>query len=80
MDKLANYYIKRADQYHPIIEIGAGNVATLVFEKGFSLNPDQKTPSQSKKPAQQDQTLIPQNLLEQIRHSHMGQAIGAQHD
>ena len=79
MDKLANYYIKRADQYHPIIEIGAGNVATLVFEKGFSLNPDQKTPPQTKTPVQQDQTLIPQNLLEQIRHSHMGQSIGAQH-
>lgn len=79
LNKLANYYIKRADQYHPIIEIGAGNVATLVFEKGFSLNPNQKIQPQAKHPAQQDQTLIPQNLLDQIRHSQLGQHIGGQH-
>lgn len=37
MGRLANYYIKRADQYHPIIEIGSGTVATVVFQKGFSI-------------------------------------------
>ena len=35
--QLSNYYIKRADQYHPIIEIGSGTVATVVFQQGFSL-------------------------------------------
>ena len=37
MNTLASYYIKRADQYHPVIEIGSGTVASLVFQDGFSL-------------------------------------------
>ena len=37
MSQLASYYIKRADQYHPIIEIGSGTVATVIFQRGFSL-------------------------------------------
>ena len=37
MHQLATYYIKRADQYHPIIEIGSGTVATLIFQTGFPL-------------------------------------------
>ncbi len=37
MSQLASYYIKRADQYHPIIEIGSGTVATIIFQRGFSL-------------------------------------------
>jgi len=40
MNRLANYYIKRADQYHPIIEIGSGTVATIIFQNGFSLTDD----------------------------------------
>ncbi|HHQ4545260.1 TPA: F-type conjugal transfer pilus assembly protein TraB [Aeromonas veronii] len=34
---LSDYYIKRAEQYHPIIPIGAGNEVTLVFQDGFQL-------------------------------------------
>ncbi len=37
MSQLAHYYIQRADQYHPIIEIGSGTVATVIFQSGFSL-------------------------------------------
>lgn len=37
MGELANYYIKRANQYHPIISIGSGTVSTVVFQTGFSL-------------------------------------------
>lgn len=37
MGQLASYYIKRADQYHPVIGIGSGTVATVVFQSGFSL-------------------------------------------
>ena len=37
MSKLADYYIKLADLYHPIIQIRAGNVVTIVFLSGFSL-------------------------------------------
>lgn len=39
MGQLASYYIKRADQYHPIISIGSGTVSTVVFQTGFSLVP-----------------------------------------
>lgn len=37
---LANYYIKRADQYHPIIELNAGTIVNLVFLNKFMLTPD----------------------------------------
>ncbi len=32
---LSDYYIKRAEQYHPVIPIGAGNEVTVVFQDGF---------------------------------------------
>ncbi|MTC74218.1 F-type conjugal transfer pilus assembly protein TraB [Providencia sp. wls1919] len=32
---LSDYYIKRAEQYHPVIPIGAGNEITIVFQDGF---------------------------------------------
>jgi len=76
MDRLANYYIKRADQYHPIIEIGAGNVVTLVFQKGFSLDPEHPITPSVKKSTHPSQTMIPKNILDQIRGSHIGQSIG----
>lgn len=34
---LSDYYIKRAEQYHPVIPIGAGNEITVVFQDGFQL-------------------------------------------
>lgn len=37
---LANYYIKRADQYHSIIELNAGTIVNLVFLNQFLLTPD----------------------------------------
>lgn len=36
-DTLSQYWIKRAEQYHPVIDIGAGNLVTVVFQKGFRL-------------------------------------------
>ena len=36
-DTLSQYWIKRAEQYHPVIDIGAGNQVTVVFQKGFRL-------------------------------------------
>ena len=42
MSLLASYYVKRADQYHPIIEIGSSTVATVVFQTGFSLKNQDK--------------------------------------
>lgn len=34
---LSEYYIKRAEQYHPVIPVGAGNEVTLVFNDGFQI-------------------------------------------
>lgn len=36
-DTLSQYWIKRAEQYHPVIDIGAGNRVTIVFQQGFRL-------------------------------------------
>ena len=38
LTQLASYYIQRAEQYHPIIEVNAGSVVDIVFLTGFSLN------------------------------------------
>lgn len=40
-DMLSQYYIKRAEQYHPVIPIGSGNEVTIVFKDGFYLEPDE---------------------------------------
>lgn len=34
-NKLADYYIERAEQYHPVIPIGAANRVEVIFQKGF---------------------------------------------
>lgn len=34
---LSQYYIRRAEQYHAVIDIGAGNAVTVVFQQGFRL-------------------------------------------
>jgi conjugal transfer pilus assembly protein TraB len=36
-ENMSQYWIKRAEQYHPVIDIGAGNEVTIVFQKGFQL-------------------------------------------
>ncbi|MEN4691212.1 F-type conjugal transfer pilus assembly protein TraB [Pantoea agglomerans] len=36
-ETMSQYYIKRAEQYHPVIDIGAGNAVTVVFQQGFRL-------------------------------------------
>ncbi len=38
-DVLSQYYVKRAEQYHPVIQVGSGNVVTIVFKDGFFLEP-----------------------------------------
>ena len=38
MDKLADYNIRRADQYHPVIQLSAGTLVDIVFLKGFYLD------------------------------------------
>lgn len=38
MNKLAEYNIRRADLYHPVIQISAGTVVDIVFRQGFFLD------------------------------------------
>lgn len=38
MDKLAEYNIRRAEQYHPVIQLSAGQPVDIVFLKGFYLD------------------------------------------
>ena len=40
-DTLSQYYVKRAEQYHPVIQVGSGNVVTIVFKDGFYLEPEE---------------------------------------
>ncbi|STX81464.1 conjugative transfer protein TraB [Legionella busanensis] len=40
-DTLSAYYVKRAEQYHPVIQVGSGNIVTIVFKDGFYLEPDE---------------------------------------
>ncbi|WP_070968454.1 TrbI/VirB10 family protein [Vibrio sonorensis] len=37
-EKLADYYIKLADLYHPIVELNPGNIVNIVFLAGFPLD------------------------------------------
>ncbi len=50
---LSDYYIKRAEQYHPVIPIGAGNEVTVVFQEGFQ--PETLTEIRRRKAAQSAQ-------------------------
>lgn len=38
MDKVADYNIKRAEQFHPVIQLSAGTIVDVVFLKGFFLD------------------------------------------
>jgi conjugal transfer pilus assembly protein TraB len=52
-DTLSQYWIKRAEQYHPVIDIGAGNQVTVVFQKGFRLETLEDAEEQKAKEALQ---------------------------
>ena len=45
-DVLSQYYVKRAEQYHPVIQVGSGNVVTIVFKDGFYLEPSDEVSRQ----------------------------------
>lgn len=47
-DVLSQYYVKRAEQYHPVIQVGSGNVVTIVFKDGFYLEPEEETARQDR--------------------------------
>lgn len=63
-DTLSAYYVKRAEQYHPVIQVGSGNVVTVVFKDGFYLEPDESMSQHAMNQAkanEESQSLINQN-------------------
>lgn len=47
-EKLADYYLKRSDQYQPVVEIDAGTLVDIVFLKqGFYLQEPNNSPTKS---------------------------------
>lgn len=83
---LSDYYIKRAEQYHPVIPIGAGNEVTLVFQDGFQLETLQE--AREKKAAKQTSqrsastttpSSMPMNttdMLKQLEDFKVGDVVG----
>ncbi|CAG9436715.1 TrbI/VirB10 family protein [Providencia alcalifaciens] len=61
---LSEYLIKRAEQYHPVIPIGAGVEVTVVFQEGFQL----KFVEQMKKVAKTEDTASLKASLDQTLH------------
>ncbi|HAT8643618.1 TrbI/VirB10 family protein [Legionella pneumophila] len=79
-DTLSQYYVKRAEQYHPVIQVGAGNVVTVVFKDGFYLEPDedkqQHAMNQSSTVAQKLITEESQNNSEEMNFSVPPEVLG----
>lgn len=74
-NKLADYYIERAEQYHPVIPIGAANRVEIVFQEGFKAefieDKARQTASQSstappKEGINKLQTGLPPELVNQL--------------
>lgn len=55
-DQLSQYYIKRADQYHPVIQVGSGNLVTIVFKDGFYLESEEESALRQQARAELTQT------------------------
>ncbi|GJI56956.1 conjugal transfer protein TraB [Rodentibacter sp. JRC1] len=72
-NKLADYYIQVAEQYHPVIPIGAGNRVEVVFQEGFwaefiEAKDSEKSEGmkQQEKELRQDLSGLPDNLQKQL--------------
>lgn len=63
-DNLSQYWIKRAEQYHPVIDIGAGNAVTVVFQEGFQLKNIDETDEERIKAAAQTVSNVAQNAAQ----------------
>lgn len=77
---LSDYYIKRAEQYHEIIPIGAGNEVTVVFNDGFQLQTLDEMASVSKgkaktQEAREDVQKRGRNAMRDVRNLKLGDMI-----
>lgn len=78
-EQLSNYYIKRAEQYHPAIQVGAGNLVNVVFKDGFYLNDDEEDEKQqySKNQSEPKEPTVPPEVLAQLNGMQLGQTINS---
>lgn len=78
-DQLSQYYIKRAEQYHPSIQIGSGDVVNIVFKDGFYLDDleesEHGTSHYSYQKAENKDPIVPQEVLAQLNQAQLGQEI-----
>ena len=84
-DQLSSYYIKRAEQYHPVIQVGAGNLVNIVFKEGFSLLSDEdEAPKRrfgeahDKSSYSANEAGIPESILREINKSGEDYGAGSQ--
>ncbi|QDP73718.1 conjugal transfer protein TraB (plasmid) [Legionella israelensis] len=84
-DQLSSYYIKRAEQYHPVIQVGAGNLVNIVFKDGFSLLSDEdEAPirrsgdTHDKSSYSTNEAGIPESILREINKSGEDYGAGSQ--
>ena len=84
LGKLADYYIKLADLYHPIVQVRAGSQVTVVFLKGFPLTeglPESSISAKEKEEAKGEKIEITNSyesgnldFNQTIKDAHLGQA------
>jgi conjugal transfer pilus assembly protein TraB len=87
-DQLSNYYIRRAEQYHPIIQVGSGNVVNIVFKDGFSLLPEDEekekmayeeaAPRQDSLSYVSKEPMIPEHFLNEMNKQGLPYELGSQ--
>lgn len=73
---LSDYYIKRAEQYHPVIPVGAGTEVTVVFQEGFQLKYVDEDKSST--PAQQAKAVVDNGIQvsqQMLRNLNLGDEI-----
>ncbi|MGC7990736.1 conjugal transfer protein TraB, partial [Salmonella enterica] len=67
---LSDYYIKRAEQYHPVIPVGAGTEVTVVFQEGFQLKYTDEdkasTPARQAKAVVDNGIQVSQQMLQEL--------------
>jgi conjugal transfer pilus assembly protein TraB len=50
LDRLSQYYIDRAEQLQPVIQVAAGQVVDIVFTEGASLERSSVAESRNQRP------------------------------
>lgn len=68
-NKLADYYIQRAEQYHPVIPIGSANRVEVIFQEGFwaeFVEDMEATQDNVKEVKKVTQSAIPEELNRQL--------------